>query len=154
MAGKLFAMDAQMEDQPFIPILIRCWRNPSGSWNWCYMVCPLFLFILAEESNHILYPRSPSSALLPFFGGGSPAKIDYREENKWGKQKKGYQLILTSLEDLVHTPASGNRRRFCWSGSGDERWGLPFSQLKLKVLRAGHERLPSAAHRIAHLFWM
>ena len=35
-------------------------------------------------------PRSPSSALLPFFGEGFPTKIDYR--------KKG-TLILTSLLD-------------------------------------------------------
>ena len=39
--------------------------------------------------------RSPSSALLPFVGEGSPTKIDYK--------KIGYQLILTSLlEDLAN----------------------------------------------------
>ena len=34
--------------------------------------------------------RSPSSALLPFWGAGSPTKIDYRK-------RIGHQLILTSL---------------------------------------------------------
>ena len=38
--------------------------------------------------------RSPSSALLPFFGGeGSPTKIDYR--------KKGTLTLTSLLEDLV-----------------------------------------------------
>ena len=36
----------------------------------------------------LVYARSPSSALYPFLGEGSPTKIDYR--------KKG-SLILTSL---------------------------------------------------------
>ena len=36
--------------------------------------------------------RSPSSALLPFFGEGSHTKIDYR--------KKGTLLLTSLLEDL------------------------------------------------------
>ena len=37
--------------------------------------------------------RSPSSALLPFLGEGSPTKIDYRE--------KGTLVLTSLLEDLV-----------------------------------------------------
>ena len=45
---------------------------------------------------HKCSPRSPSSALLPFFAEGSPTKIDY------GKEKKTGTLILSSLlEDLA-----------------------------------------------------
>ena len=47
---------------------------------------------LARETT-----RSPSSALLPFFGGEGPLLIDY------SKKKKKDTLILTSLlEDLDH----------------------------------------------------
>ena len=38
--------------------------------------------------------RSPSSALLPFLGEGSPTKIDYR--------KKGTLILASLLEDLVY----------------------------------------------------
>ena len=37
--------------------------------------------------------RSPSGALLPFFGGEFPTKIDYR--------KKGTLILTSPLEDLV-----------------------------------------------------
>ena len=36
--------------------------------------------------------RPPSSSLLPFFGEGSPTKIDYR--------KKGTLILTSLLEDL------------------------------------------------------
>ena len=38
-------------------------------------------------------PRPLSSALLPFFGEGSPTKIDYR--------KKGSLILTSLLEDLA-----------------------------------------------------
>ena len=48
---------------------------------------PLWNFLSA-----VFETRSPSSALLPFFGWeGSPAKIDHR------KKEVGYQLLLTPL---------------------------------------------------------
>ena len=37
--------------------------------------------------------RSPTSALLPFVGGGSPTKIDYR--------KKGTLILASLLEELA-----------------------------------------------------
>ena len=40
-----------------------------------------------------LFSRSPSSALYPFLGEGSPTKMDYR--------KKGTLILTSLLEDLV-----------------------------------------------------
>ena len=47
-----------------------------------------------SQELHIPYPtRSPSSALLPFLGGGFPTKIDY--------SRKGIRILTSLLEDLV-----------------------------------------------------
>ena len=45
-----------------------------------------------QRSTRETTTRSPSSALLPFLGEGSPTKIDYR--------KKGTLILTSPLEDL------------------------------------------------------
>ena len=57
------------------------------------MATARFYFMASPGSCCIGIARSPSSALLPFLGEGSPTIIDYR---------KKVTLILTSLlEDLA-----------------------------------------------------
>ena len=53
--------------------------------------------------------RSPSSAILPFFGEGSPTKIDYR--------KKGTLILTSLLEDLGEVLKMLNLLRWRLSGS-------------------------------------
>ena len=36
--------------------------------------------VLAQEMASLCYTRSPRSALLPYFGGGFPTKIDSRKK--------------------------------------------------------------------------
>ena len=68
------------------------------------------------------YPRSPSSAVLPFFGEGSPTKVDCR--------KKGTLILTSLLEDLVSIGGKSHQNRvpmrvdslervFLWLHSGD-----------------------------------
>ena len=59
--------------------------------------------------------RSPSCALLPFFGWqGFPTKINYR--------KKGTRILTSLLEDLVLFVV------FCLGGGGGVGWLLIFGR--------------------------
>ena len=64
----------------------RCHVGGVGVLRHSHVFFSLFCFVFCVLT---LETRSPSSALLPFLGEGSPARIDYR-------QKVG-ALILTSL---------------------------------------------------------
>ena len=55
---------------------------------------PLLEGWVAYFETHI-YCRSPSIADLPFFGEGSPTKIEYR--------KKGTLILTSLLEDLAYS---------------------------------------------------
>ena len=83
--------------QPRLPWTLRVYvaaknpeRNNTQNEGACKMdpKCPSTPQTIAPPSQ----TRSPSIALLPFFGEGSPTKIDYR--------KKGTLSLTSLLEDL------------------------------------------------------
>ena len=74
--------------------LVKYYNSPSRSVSMHAVVCPPpGAFALLNLAGRGEKPRSPSSALEPFFGWeGSPTKIDNRE--------KGTLILTSPLEDL------------------------------------------------------
>ena len=77
------------------------WKLAQGHTEILFSNLRLVFFLRTLASCFLLLPgpetRSPCSALLPFWGEGSPTKTDYRKNIK----RTVGTLILTSLEDLA-----------------------------------------------------
>ena len=104
MGVSLFSWDASL-GRGTPPISIRgqhervTFHPDSGS--FLSSVCRILGHVLvcggvkkrATQASLGCFSRSPSGALLPFFGEGSPTKIDYR--------KKGILILTSPLEDSI-----------------------------------------------------